>query len=151
MNLVIYLRKFPRKVLKIPSVFFFILLPTVKYEGIITNWTRNFKRSHELIILNILNHSRWEKTENRRQIIRIACSRGNVKDLTVKLFPKDLRKMKSSGYSVLQMALSEIKGVPHRCCLSSHGTLRMLKVNLQPSQQKVEKLSQKICGYDILV
>lgn len=126
--------------------FFFFLLPTVKYERIITNWTKNFKRSHELIILNILNHSRWEKTENRRQIIRIACSRGNVKNVTVKL-----RKMKSSGCSVLQMALSEIKGVPHRCCLSSHRTLRMLKVNPQPSQQKIEKLSHKICGYDILV
>ena len=104
-----------------------------------------------MVILKILNHSRWEKTENRRPIVRIACSRGNVKDVTVKLFPKGLRKMKSSGYSVLQMALSEIKGVPHRCSLSNCRTLRMLKVDPQPSQQKVEKLSQKICRYDILV
>ena len=46
-----------------------------------TPWTQV-----ELIILKILNHSRWEKTENRRQIVSIACSRGNVKDVTVKLF-----------------------------------------------------------------
>lgn len=60
--------------------------------------------------------------------------------------------MKSSGYSVLQRSLSEIKGVLHRSSPSNHRTLRRLKVvGPQPSQQEVEKLSQRIRGYEFYV
>ena len=45
-----------------------------------------------LIILKILNLSRWQKTENRRCIVRIAHSRENAKDVTVKPFPKTSEK-----------------------------------------------------------